>query len=102
MTSKLISPPPENTNRIERQLNADISPVIELAAADAAAEARAQALSEILERYVKFKVIAEGLCLPDVRAGCSGRRSRQIGKALQWFLDELGKKSEIDALTAGL
>ena len=29
-------------------------------------------------------------------------RSRQIGKALQWFLDELGKKSEIDALTAGL
>lgn len=29
-------------------------------------EARAQALSEILERQVKFKVIAEGLCLPDV------------------------------------
>nr|MBP8194807.1 YcaO-like family protein [Azonexus sp.] len=29
-------------------------------------EARAQALSEILERHVKFKVIAEGLCLPDV------------------------------------
>ncbi|HZX31819.1 MAG TPA: 30S ribosomal protein S12 methylthiotransferase accessory factor YcaO [Rhodocyclaceae bacterium] len=29
-------------------------------------EARAQALSEILERHVKFKVLAEGLCLPDV------------------------------------
>jgi len=29
-------------------------------------EARAQALSEILERHVKFKVIAEALCLPDV------------------------------------
>ena len=29
-------------------------------------EARAQALSEILERQVKFKVITEGLCLPDV------------------------------------
>lgn len=29
-------------------------------------------------------------------------RSRHIGKALQWFLDELGKTSEIEALTAGL
>lgn len=29
-------------------------------------EARAQALAEIIERHVKFKVISEGLCLPDV------------------------------------
>jgi len=29
-------------------------------------EARVQALSEIFERYVKFKIIAEGICLPDV------------------------------------
>jgi len=29
-------------------------------------EARAQALSEIFERHVKFRIIAEGLCLPDV------------------------------------
>ncbi|MCE1182801.1 MAG: YcaO-like family protein [Rhodocyclales bacterium] len=29
-------------------------------------EARAQGLSEIIERHVKFKVIREGLCLPDV------------------------------------
>lgn len=29
-------------------------------------EARVQALSEILERYVKFKIIAEGTCLPNV------------------------------------
>lgn len=29
-------------------------------------EARVQALSEILERYVKFKIIAEGFCLPSV------------------------------------
>ena len=29
-------------------------------------EARAQALAEILERHVKYKVLAEGLCLPDV------------------------------------
>lgn len=37
-----------------------------MAAGNTPAEARAQALSEILERHVKFKVIAEGLCLPDV------------------------------------
>lgn len=29
-------------------------------------EARTQALSEIFERHVKFRVIAEGLCLPEV------------------------------------
>ncbi len=29
-------------------------------------EARAQALSEIYERHIKFRIIAEGLCLPDV------------------------------------
>jgi len=29
-------------------------------------EARVQALSEIFERWVKFKVIAEGICLPDI------------------------------------
>jgi ribosomal protein S12 methylthiotransferase accessory factor len=37
-----------------------------MAAGNTQAEARAQALAEILERHVKFKVIAEGLCLPDV------------------------------------
>jgi ribosomal protein S12 methylthiotransferase accessory factor len=36
------------------------------AAGNTPTEARAQALSEILERHVKFKVIAEGLCLPEV------------------------------------
>ena len=29
-------------------------------------EARVQALSEIFERHIKFKIIAEGLCLPSV------------------------------------
>jgi len=29
-------------------------------------EARVQALSEIFERYIKFKIIAEGICLPSV------------------------------------
>lgn len=37
-----------------------------MSAGNTPAEARAQALSEILERHVKFKVIGEGLCLPDV------------------------------------
>lgn len=37
-----------------------------MSAGNTRAEARAQALSEILERHVKFKVIAEGICLPDV------------------------------------
>ncbi|MDZ7593323.1 MAG: 30S ribosomal protein S12 methylthiotransferase accessory factor YcaO [Thiobacillus sp.] len=29
-------------------------------------EARTQALAEIFERHIKFRIIAEGLCLPDV------------------------------------
>lgn len=37
-----------------------------MSAGNSQAEARVQALSEILERYVKFKIIEEGLCLPDV------------------------------------
>ena len=37
-----------------------------MSAGNTLAEARAQALSEILERHVKYRVIAEGLCLPEV------------------------------------
>ena len=37
-----------------------------MAAGNTPAETRAQALSEIFERHVKFRVIAEGLCLPAV------------------------------------
>ncbi|MGV6857340.1 MAG: 30S ribosomal protein S12 methylthiotransferase accessory factor YcaO [bacterium] len=37
-----------------------------MSAGNTAAEARVQALSEILERYVKFKVIAEGIALPEI------------------------------------
>jgi len=44
-----------------------------MAAGNTPAEARAQALAEILERHVKFKVIGEGLCLPDVPAEVIGR-----------------------------
>ena len=37
-----------------------------MSAGNTLAEARAQALSEIFERHIKFRIIAEGLCLPDV------------------------------------
>lgn len=37
-----------------------------MSAGNTPAEARTQALSEIFERHVKFRIIAEGLCLPDV------------------------------------
>lgn len=37
-----------------------------MSAGNTAAEARVQALSEIFERQVKFRIIGEGLCLPDV------------------------------------
>ena len=37
-----------------------------MAAGNTMMEARTQALSEILERHIKFRVISEGLCLPEV------------------------------------
>lgn len=37
-----------------------------MSAGNTPTEARTQALSEIFERHVKFRIIAEGLCLPDV------------------------------------
>ena len=37
-----------------------------MSAGNTPAEARTQALSEIFERAVKFRIIQEGLCLPDV------------------------------------
>jgi ribosomal protein S12 methylthiotransferase accessory factor len=37
-----------------------------MAAGNTPAECRAQALAEIIERYVKNKIIAGGICLPDV------------------------------------
>ncbi len=39
-----------------------------MSAGNSTTEARTQALSEIIERHIKFRVIAEGLCLPDVPA----------------------------------
>ncbi len=37
-----------------------------MSAGNTPAETRTQALSEIFERHVKFRIIAEGLCLPEV------------------------------------
>lgn len=37
-----------------------------MAAGNTLEEARTQALSEILERHVKYSVVSENLCLPDV------------------------------------
>ena len=37
-----------------------------MSAGNTEAEARTQALSEIFERHVKFRIISEGLCLPEV------------------------------------
>jgi len=37
-----------------------------MSAGNTPAEARTQALSEIFERYIKFRIIGEGLCLPEV------------------------------------
>jgi ribosomal protein S12 methylthiotransferase accessory factor len=37
-----------------------------MAAGNTPLEARSQALSEIFERHIKYRIISEGLCLPDV------------------------------------
>ncbi len=37
-----------------------------MSAGNTVAEARVQALSEIFERAIKFKIISEGICLPDI------------------------------------
>jgi ribosomal protein S12 methylthiotransferase accessory factor len=61
-----------------------------MSAGNSPAEARTQALSEIFERSVKFRVIADGLCLPDVpeeviarypriAAGIAGLRAAGFG-----------------------
>lgn len=61
-----------------------------MSAGNTPSEARTQALSEIVERFVKFRVIREGLCLPDVpeeviarypriAAGIAGLRAAGFG-----------------------
>lgn len=61
-----------------------------MSAGNTEVEARTQALSEIFERHIKFRIISEGLCLPDVpeeviarypriAAGISGLREAGFG-----------------------
>jgi len=47
-----------------------------MSAGNTADEARAQALSEIFERHIKFRIISEGICLPDVPEDVIGRYPR--------------------------
>jgi ribosomal protein S12 methylthiotransferase accessory factor len=49
-------------------------------------EAEVQALSEILERYVKHRVIAEGLCLPDIPQAVIDRFP-SIAQSIQAIVD---------------
>ncbi len=53
-----------------------------MSAGNTATEARTQALSEIFERYIKFRIIAEAICLPDVPAEVIARyhTSKQVLK----------------------
>ena len=47
-----------------------------MSAGNTAPEARTQALSEIFERHIKFRIISEGLCLPDVPPAVINRYPR--------------------------
>jgi ribosomal protein S12 methylthiotransferase accessory factor len=47
-----------------------------MSAGNTQAEARTQALSEIFERYIKGRIIAEGICLPDVPENVIARYPR--------------------------
>ena len=47
-----------------------------MSAGNTAFEARTQALSEIFERYIKGKIISEGICLPDVPESVINRYPR--------------------------
>ena len=49
-------------------------------------EARTQALSEIFERHIKFRIIREGLCLPDVPDAVINRYPR-IAAGIQGLRD---------------
>ena len=57
-----------------------------MSAGNTPAEAKVQALSEICERYVKHRVIAEGLCLPDIPAAVI-ERFPAIARSIQAIKD---------------
>jgi ribosomal protein S12 methylthiotransferase accessory factor len=57
-----------------------------MSAGNSMAEARVQALSEIFERSVKFRILAEGLCLPEIPEAVLARYP-QIGRAVRELRD---------------
>ena len=57
-----------------------------MSAGNTRAEARTQALSEIFERHIKFRIISEGLCLPDVPEDVIARYPR-IAAGVQGLRD---------------
>lgn len=57
-----------------------------MSAGNTAPEARTQALSEIFERYVKFRILSEGICLPDVPPEVIARYPR-IAAGIQGLRD---------------
>jgi ribosomal protein S12 methylthiotransferase accessory factor len=57
-----------------------------MSAGNTQAEARTQALSEIFERHIKFRIISEGLCLPDVPQNVINRYPR-IAAGIQGLRD---------------
>jgi ribosomal protein S12 methylthiotransferase accessory factor len=57
-----------------------------MSAGNTQAEARTQALSEIFERHIKFRIISEGLCLPDVPQDVINRYPR-IAAGIQGLRD---------------
>ena len=57
-----------------------------MSAGNSIAEAKVQALSEICERYVKHRVISEGMCLPDIPKSVI-ERFPLIAKSIQAIKD---------------
>ena len=49
-----------------------------MAAGNSKSEAQSQALSEIIERYIKFKIISEGISLPDIPEKVLSKYSKVI------------------------
>lgn len=49
-----------------------------IAAGNTLAEAKTQALSEVIERHVKFRILREGLCLPEIPEEVLARHPQQL------------------------
>ncbi len=72
-----------------------------MSAGNTVMEARVQALSEICERYVKHKVIAEGICLPEIPASVIARFPA-IKRSIDAITDEGYRLKVADASLGGV